>query len=99
MLNTICEAISSKSLLALYYDGGVRVVEPHCYGITEDGNHGLQAFQVRGHSTSDTMGWKLFDLGRAANIVILEEPFWRARPDYKRGEGMSRIYCELVIGV
>jgi hypothetical protein len=96
MNSQICNAIRGKNLIQFYYNGGNRVVEPHCHGVTTAGNEGLRAYQVRGYSESGNMGWKMFDLGLASNLVILDEIFTNPRPGYKKGDkGMSTIYCEL----
>lgn len=92
----ICNAIRNKNLIEFYYNGGNRIVEPHCHGITTAGNEGLRAFQVSGYSSSRKMGWKMFDIGKASDLSILDETFDNARYGYKRGDrGMSEIYCEL----
>lgn len=94
MLNTICDAIVGRNLVSLYYDGGVMIVEPHCFGVLPNGNQGLVAYQIRGHNVLGTMGWRVFDLGKAANVAVQEEVF-REREDYARGEWLTRIYCEV----
>lgn len=96
MNSDICDAIKNKQLIEFYYNGGTRTVEPHCHGVTTAGNEALRGYQVAGYSESGNMGWKMFDLGKASNINVLEETFNGPRPDYKRGDkGMSQIYCEL----
>ena len=96
MNSDICNAIETKKLVEFFYNGGNRIVEPHCHGITTAGNEALRAYQVDGYSESGKMGWKMFDLGNASNIQILDEPFDGPRDDYKKGDrGMSKIYCEL----
>lgn len=92
----IVNAIRNQNLIQFNYDGGSRIVEPHCYGITTAGNEGLRAYQVDGYSSSGKMGWKMFDLDKARSIRILDETFSGARPGYKKGDrGMSRIFEEL----
>jgi hypothetical protein len=96
MNTTICNAIRQKKCVEFYYNGGTRVVEPHCHGVTTAGNEGLRAYQVGGFSDSGNMGWKMFDLGKAISIVMLAETFNGPRFDYKKGDKrMSKIYCEL----
>lgn len=92
----IKNAIRNKNLLEFDYDGGGRIVEPHCYGMTTKGNQGLRAFQVSGYSSSGKMGWKLFDMSKARLVKTLDRSFANPRLGYKRGDrGMSRVYCEL----
>ncbi|HDR52561.1 MAG TPA: hypothetical protein ENN90_13250 [Mariniphaga anaerophila] len=96
MDSAIVNSIRNKNLLEFYYDGGSRVVEPHCYGLTTKGNEGLRAFQVSGYSSSGEMGWKLFNLSKARSIKVLNESFNKPRAGYKKGDrGMSRIIEEL----
>jgi hypothetical protein len=96
MKSQICNAIRGKNLIQFHYNGFDRLVEPHCYGVTTAGNEGLRAFQVGGYSNSGEMGWKMFDLGLAFDIVMLDQTFLAPRPGYKKGDkGMSTIYCEL----
>jgi predicted DNA-binding transcriptional regulator YafY len=93
----INQAILSRSLVELYYDGGTRLVEPHCLGITTAGNYALRAYQIRGYSKSgERMGWKLFDLSKASNVQVLAEKFEGPRHGYQRGDkAMAVIYMEL----
>lgn len=96
MDSEIVNAIRNKNLLEFYYDGGTRVVEPHCYGLTTKGSEGLRAYQVDGYSSSGKMGWKMFDMGKARSIKALNQSFSNPRSGYRRGDrGMGRIYCEL----
>lgn len=95
MSNKIEEAVKNQNLIVFDYEGEARIVEPHCYGLTTKGNEAIRAYQVDGYSSSGRMGWKLYDLGKADNIEILDETF-EVRSDYKRGDkGMSEIFCEI----
>ncbi len=92
----IWEAIKKKRLLALDYNGGIRIVEPHCLGITKADNIGLRAFQIEGYSESGNLGWKMFNIGNVSGLRILKRVFNEPRPGYRKGDrGMSQIYCEL----
>ncbi len=96
MNQKVIDAIKNQKLLEIEYDGGTRIVEPHCYGETTKGNEGLRVFQVDGYSSTGKMGWKMYDLGKADKIIILDDTFDSPRPGYKRGDkGMSDIYSEL----
>lgn len=96
MDSVIVNAIRNNNLVEFYYDGGSRIVEPHSYGMTTKGNEGLKTFQVSSYSSSGEIGWKLFDMGKARSIKVLDESFNKPRAGYKRGDrGMSQIYCEL----
>jgi hypothetical protein len=96
MNQDICNAIKSMHLLSFYYDGGNRIVEPHCLGVTTAGNPGLRAYQTSGHSESGKYGWKMFDLSKASSLKVLDETFSIPRPGYNPNDkGMSRIICSL----
>lgn len=96
MNQTIIEAIENQNIIEFYYEGELRVVEPHCYGLTTAGNEGLRAFQVDGFSSSGKFGWKMYDLGKAEDIEITNDSFNNPRTGYKRGDkGMDEIYAEL----
>ena len=96
MNSEICRAIEGYNLVEFEYDGGKRIVEPHCHGVTTAGNEGLRAFQVDGYSSSGKLGWKMFDLSKASDIQVSDQTFASPRQGYKKGDrGMSTIYCEL----
>ena len=96
MNNLINEAIENRNVIQFYYENELRVVEPHCYGITTAGNEGLRAFQTDGYSSSGKMGWKMYDLGKAENIEITNDTFQNPRIGYKKGDkGMDEIFIEL----
>jgi hypothetical protein len=96
MNQEIVESIENQNVIEFYYDGELRVVEPHCYGLTTAGNEGLRAFQIGGYSSTGKFGWKMYDLGKADGITIFPNQFDGPRSGYQRGDkGMSRIYAEL----
>lgn len=95
MNQEIITAIENQNVIEFYYEGELRVVEPHCYCETTAGNEGLRAYQIDGYSSSGTMGWKMYDLGKANDFVVTEDTF-EVRNGYKRGDkGMSEIYAEI----
>lgn len=95
-MNTqIMNAIKQNKTIEFIYDGETRIVEPHCYGLTTKGNEAIRAYQIDGYSSSGKMGWKMYDLSKAEDIVLLDDTF-EIRDDYKKGDkGMTRIFCEL----
>lgn len=96
MNQKIISAIKNRNVITFYYEGAPRIVEPHCYGITTANNEGLRAFQIGGYSSSGKWGWKMYDLSKADDIVVMEEQYEGPRPGYQRGDkGMSKIYAEL----
>jgi len=95
MKKEIGDAIKNKNVIEFYYEGEQRIVEPHCYGETTAGNEGLRAYQIGGYSSSGKFGWKMYDLGKAEDIVVTDRPFDGPRPGYNKGDkGMSHIYTE-----
>ncbi len=96
-MNTdIIIAIKSNYVIEFYYEGELRVVEPHCYGDSTAGNEGLRAYQIDGYSSSGKFGWKMYDLGKADDITVTDRSFAGSRAGYKRGDkGMSNIHAEL----
>lgn len=97
MNDLIFQAIKERRLLEFIYDGGRRVVEPHCYGVSTAGNPSLRAFQVVGQSLSgNPIAMKMFNLSKASNFKILPEVFQNERDVYRKGDkGMSVIHIEL----
>ncbi|MBL7872113.1 MAG: hypothetical protein JNM78_10905 [Cyclobacteriaceae bacterium] len=95
-MQTLIDAIKNRLLLQMEYDGGTRIVEPHCYGITTKGNPALRAYQIDGFSSTSQMGWKMFDMSNASNVVLLDKKFSGSRQGYKRNDkGMSKIFAQL----
>jgi hypothetical protein len=89
-------AIEDRRLLEFYYDGGIRIVEPHCHGLSRKGNPSVRAYQVDGYSSTGEMGWKLFNLSKASSLRVLDETFTEIRPGYAPGDrDLSTIYSEL----
>ena len=93
----IISAISDKQCLSFSYDGHQRIVEPHAYGITKNGNEILRAYQVQGgHVSYHSKNWHIFSLSKIKYLALSGMNFSGARQGYKRGDGaMSRIYEEL----
>ena len=95
---SICTAINECKLINLVYEWGSRIVEPHAYGLNDNGNELLRAYQVSGASESgEHSGWKLFQIDEIRSLSVLEKTFSGPRPGYKRGDKAldERIYCQL----
>jgi predicted DNA-binding transcriptional regulator YafY len=87
MLALLTAAIEGRRLVSIWYDPGVRVVEPHALGYGSDGQVLLRAFQVAGASTSDqSVHWKLFRLDRIKDAKLNGRVFRRPRPGYQRDD-------------
>jgi hypothetical protein len=98
MNSSISIAIRERLKLQLIYDWGHRVVEPHAYGVGEEGQELLRVYQVGGASQSnEPIGWKLFRVDEIRSLQVLSETFSGARPGYKRGDKAMtrRIYAQL----
>jgi len=95
MNTTICRAIQERQLVQFYYDGGHRLVEPHCYGESKDGNELLRAYQISGHSKSGrSEGWKLFRVDELSSLRIIDRSFSGPRPQYNPNDkAMASVYC------
>jgi hypothetical protein len=93
----IATAIRDRKLLRFGYEGYLRTVEPHCYGIDKKGRHLLRAYQVAGGSKSgEFAGWKLFYEDEMVAITVTKDSFLGPRPDYRHGDrAMHRIIEEL----
>lgn len=93
----LCNAIRDRSVVHLRYDWGHRVVEPHVYGRSRDGQELLRAFQTGGHSESgEPHGWKLFRVDEIQNVHLPGGKFKGPRPEYKRKDpAISRVYAQL----
>lgn len=93
----ISSAIKNKQLLSFTYDGYLRVVEPHTYGIDKKGHSAVRAYQVRGGSESgEYVGWKIFHVSEIQGLTDLQEYFTQARPQYKRNDSaFSTIHAQL----
>jgi predicted DNA-binding transcriptional regulator YafY len=87
MLSILIAAIKGRRVVSIWYDPGVRVVEPHALGYGSDGQLLLRAFQVAGASASDQpFHWKLFRLDRIRDAKLNGASFKRPRPEYQRDD-------------
>lgn len=97
MSKVICDAISRRARMRISYDGGRRLIEPHCHGTSTAGNEVLRAFQVSGFSKSgETTGWKMFRVAKIASTEILRDEFETNRPGYNPADrGMAHVHCHV----
>jgi predicted DNA-binding transcriptional regulator YafY len=87
MLALLTAAIEGRRLVSIWYDPGVRVVEPHALGYGSDGQVLLRAFQVAGATASDQpVHWKLFRLDRIKDAKLNGRSFRKPRRDYQRDD-------------
>jgi predicted DNA-binding transcriptional regulator YafY len=72
----ICSAIRSKRVIQFSYHGGVRDVEPYCYGRSGESVELLRAYQLRGVSRSgESAGWKMFRVEELSGLSLTFETF------------------------
>lgn len=88
----IARSIMEKRRLRFSYHGRTRLVEPQCYGIGAKGTELLRAHQVEGGAQREP----LFDVAKMQDLVLLDEVFTRAGPNYTRNDSaMKLIFCQL----
>ena len=98
IFDTLCEAIKNRSILELHYTAGTRIVEPHTYGASSQGNQLLRAFQSEGASSSGKpTDWKLLRVDRISNLIVLADTFQGPRPGYALNDSVMKggIYAQL----
>jgi hypothetical protein len=74
-------AIANKRLMELNYKSRVRVVEPHDYGV-QKGIERVLVYQLRatgGPPTRSKDGWKLLEVPKVEESVVLEATFRGSR--------------------
>jgi hypothetical protein len=93
MNNIISQAILERRLLELRYSGYCRVVEPHAYGLSAEGDELLRCFQVSGGSESgESVGWKLLKVREVFSLCLQAHRF-NTRANYRRGDkAISHIF-------
>lgn len=94
----LIQAINERRVIALDYDPGARIIEPHAYGESKEGNGLLRAFQTSGASASgEHIHWKLFRVDRIRSFKLLDENFPGPRPEYREGDKAMKggIYAQL----
>ena len=88
----IQKAISNRLLLRVWYDPGVRLIEPHAYGYGSSGQLLLRAYQVDGASNSNEHEhWKLFREDRFEWIELEGGNFTEPRDGYKEDDKAMKL--------
>ena len=93
----LIEAIANKRVLELRYDGYHRIVEPHTYGVSDQGHYLLRCYQTAGGSHSGKpVDWKLLRTDEISSLHETGALFPAARHGYKRNDpAMQRIYAQI----
>jgi predicted DNA-binding transcriptional regulator YafY len=88
MRDIVTTAISNLKRLKVWYEPGLRILEPHAFGEGAEGQLLLRAFQTEGASASgEHHHWKLFRLDRVKEMTLLDQdPFEGPRDGYVRGD-------------
>lgn len=94
---TIIQSIQERKLLSLTYEGLLRTVEPHAYGISTQGNEILRCYQIEGSHNSDIPhDWVLLAVSKILDLTLLQTSFSGPRPKYNRDDkAMTTIYAQL----
>jgi hypothetical protein len=93
---TIADAIRTKKVLSLTYDGMARVVEPHAYGVSSTGSELLRCYQVGGDHRENGHNWDMLTVSKIVGLVATGATFYSAREGYWHGDKkMARVYVEL----
>jgi hypothetical protein len=98
MINRICSAIDTKKVISFYYRGGIRFVEPFCYGLHKStGEEVLRGYQVKGFSEfGEPYGWKIYLMNEISKLVITENNFKGDRKDYNPNDPViEKIICRI----
>jgi hypothetical protein len=69
-------AIANKRLIQLTYESVVRVAEPHDYGRRDEADKLLvYQRQKAGRKDPQVRGWRLLDVSKIQDCIVLEESF------------------------
>ena len=95
MADRVCDAILKRSVIEFNYDGGVRIVEPHCHGFSSAGKEVVLAYQIDGYSKSgDSSGWRLYEVAKITDLSFADAIFPIDRPGFDpQRSNLSYIHC------
>jgi hypothetical protein len=90
---TIKQAVESHNIIAFWYKGLRRLVEPHTYGINKGtGNEDLSAYQIE--CPGELPGWKNFLIDDITQMEVTNGTFAQTRPGYNPNDSkMSQIFA------
>jgi WYL domain-containing protein len=94
MEDDLIAAISHRFVVSFNYKRQPRTVHPHALIRTDhDGQVVLHAWQVEGKSNTRALPcWGNFHVGEIAGLVVLDEPFGAAQPDFHRDHFLHVIH-------
>jgi len=93
----LCEAISQRRSVSLWYGGGSRLVDPHIVYESSTGKILVDAYQTSGYSESDeSVEWKRFEVDQISSLQLLDRTF-SVRTDYipSNRKRYVRIICKI----
>ena len=94
---TIAKAIHYKRVIEFEYNGHLRVVEPHAYGLSMTNHEVIRGYQVQGTTdTGSVQEWHLFEVKQITKLKVTDRHFEGIRNGYQRGDKrLGIIYSEL----
>lgn len=99
MQDLICTAIKERRLLQFWYEGEVRVVEPHMLAFNSRNHLCLSAWWVGGFSKSNkSPHWREYLVADISEAELSPHIFDGPRPGYKADGGIvfHDIICALI---
>lgn len=92
----LARAVREHRIVTFSYDGLVRTVEPHTYGVNTAGHDALSRYQIAGFSrSSDRPAWRLYLLSDIRNLIVKDVAFKGTRPGYRSNDSrMTHIFAK-----
>jgi hypothetical protein len=92
----ICEAIQRHVLVAGFYAGRPRLVEPYCHGVSPNGDTVFMAYQREADGSASESGWRCFKLAEFVDLKVTQVTFVPTRQDYHpRNDAISVMHCAI----
>ncbi|HZH04143.1 MAG TPA: hypothetical protein VEY30_10180, partial [Myxococcaceae bacterium] len=89
----LVRAVREHRVVVFVYDGLLRTVEPHVYGITTAGYEALSGYQTAGFSHSSAHpGWRMFRGDAMNDLAVTPYRFAHTRPGFNPND---RIFAEV----
>ncbi len=96
-VDTLCDAVRSRSVVELTYDNQIRVVNPHVVWIKQDDERTVfcSCWQVGGYSSRGKPPlWARLKVAEITSCKITSETFSAAQPDFNN-YAHDNIICSL----
>ncbi len=95
-IEAVSEAIRERRIVAFRYGGIMRTVEPHCCGVSRAGNQVLRAYETNDVDGGGSVGWRLFNVNKIADMRDTGRVFEESRPGYNPNDrGMTAVHCRI----